>query len=269
MEIATEFQRTAASKKWREQTFCVLGQAGIGKSELFSVGEGSLFLDIEGMLTHLDVIKYPKTRPFMDWDELEAYVDKLVAMKHGGTFPAHIDTIIVDTATRLTQLAADKTVEIFNNKVKGKDWNSIEEITLGGDKGSPGWQVRSNLVDGLLGKLKQLNCAIVVIAHMEHKKIKNDLGVEIDRQTIDIGGQLGKAYLRYSRHILNIIGQMGPDSIITRTVRALPTANIEAKSHGLLIPDRWVLENPKARTSEALKEAALANYKKLRSFFAE
>jgi hypothetical protein len=188
-------------------------------------------------------------------------------MKQAGKFPDNIDTVILDTATRLTQLASDKVVEIFNNKVKGKDWETIEEITIGGDKGSPGWGVRSNLIDSLLGKLKQLKCAIVIIAHMEHKKVKNDLGIEIDKQTIDIGGQLGKAYLRYSKHILNIIGQMGADSIITRTVRALPTASIEAKSHGLCVPDKWVLQNPTARTKEAMGIAAKANYEKLRSFF--
>lgn len=266
METLT-FEKQVASKRWREQTFCVLGAPKIGKSELFSVGEGSLFLDIEGNLSHLEVSKFPKKRPFVDWDELEATVNQLVMMKQKGTFPPHIDTVVLDTATRLTQLAADKTVEIFNNKFKDKNWETIEEISLGGDKGSPGWAVRTNLIDGLLGKLKQLECAIVVIAHMEHKKIKNDVGVEIDKQTIDIGGQLGKAYLRYSKHILNIIGQIGADSIITRTVRALPTASIEAGSHGLLIPDRWVLENPKSRKPEDMKAAAIANYTKLRSFF--
>lgn len=268
METVT-FEKQEASKRWRDQIFCVLGAPKIGKSELFAAGEGSAFLDIEGGLSHLSVIKFPKNRPFLDYDELESTVDQLVAMKQTGKFPAHIDTIIVDTATRFTQLAADKTLDILNRKHPNKGWETIEEVTLGGDKGSPVWSLRSNLVDAILGKLKQLGCAIVIIAHMEHKKVKNDLGVEIDKQTIDIGGQLGKSYLRYCHHIMNIIGQMGSDSIITRTVRALPTASIEAGSRGLCIPDKWVLENPKARTPEAMKEASVANYKKLRSFFVD
>jgi hypothetical protein len=262
------FEKTTGKKLWRKQTFCVIGGPKIGKSELFSVGDGSLFLDIEGGLGHLGVIlKFPKgDRPFRDYDEVEETVTSLVTMKQKGTFPNHVDTVILDTATRFTQLASAKTLELLNDKHPGKDWESLESVTLGGDKGNPGWAMRSNLVDGVLGKLKQLECAVVIIAHMEHKKVKNDMGIELDKQTIDIGGQIGKAFLRYSDHILNIISK-NEGGIITRTVRALPTATIEAGSRGLCVPDNWVLENPKSRTPEAMKEAAKANYTKLRSFF--
>lgn len=262
------FDKQESKKVWRKQTFCVLGAPKIGKSELFAAGGGTVFLDIEGGLSHLGVVKFPKDRPFLDYDELETTIDSLVALQQAKKLPPHIDTVVVDTATRLTQLASDKALEILNRKHPNKGWETIEEVSLGGDKGSPGWQLRSNLVDALLGKLKQLDCAIVIIAHMEHKKIKNDLGVEIDKSTIDIGGQLGKAYLRYSDHILNIIGK-NEGGIITRTVRALPTATIEAGSRGMCIADNWVLENPKSRTKEAMQEAAQANYRKLRSFFTE
>ncbi len=264
MEI--NFEKTSSKKEWRKQTFCVLGAPKIGKSELFAAGDGTAFLDIEGGLSHLSVTKFPKERPFIDYDELESTLDHLVALKQQSKLPANIDTFVVDTATRLTQLASDKAVEILNRKHPNKNWETIEEISLGGQSGSPGWQLRSNLVDALLGKLKQLDCAIVIIAHMEHKKVKNDLNIEIDKQTIDIGGQLGKAYLRYSDHILNIIGK-NDGGIITRTVRALPTATIEAGSRGMCIPDGWVLENPKVKTKEAMQEAAKNNYSKLRSFF--
>ena len=260
------FEKTSGKKEWRKQTFCVLGAPKIGKSELFAAGEGTAFLDIEGGLSHLSVVKFPKERPFLDYDELESNIDSLVALKQGGKLPQTIDTFVVDTATRLTQLASEKAVEILNKKYPGKNWETIEEVSLGGTSGSPGWQLRSNLVDALLGKLKQLGCAIVIIAHMEHKRVKNDLNIEIDKQTIDIGGQLGKAYLRYSDHILNIIGK-NDGGIITRTVRALPTATIEAGSRGMCIPDGWVLENPKAKTKEAMQEAAKVNYAKLRSYF--
>ena len=263
-----KFEKTEQSKKWRDQTFCILGAPKIGKSELFSAGDGTVFLDIEGGLTHLNVVKFPKDRPFLDYDEIESLVDELVAMKHKGTFPKHIDTIVIDTATRFTQLLSDKTVQIFNRKLN-KEWETIEEINLGGDKGSPGWSQRNNLADNILGKLKQLQCAVVIIAHTDNKKIKNDLGVDITMSTIDIGGQLGKSYLRYSHHVLNIISKTEPDGLITRTVRALGTGTVEAGSRGLCIPDKWVLENPKARTPEAMKEAALSNYKKLRSFFVD
>lgn len=267
MTTALTFEKVTGKKQWRKQSFVVIGAPKIGKSELFSVGEGSLFLDIEGGLSHLEVMKHPKERPFIDWDELEAYVDQLVALKHSGKFPEHIDTIVFDTATRLVNLATAKTVEIFKNKLPNKSFETIEEIPLGGDKGNPGWGVRTNLVDNLLAKVKQLGLAVVIIGHLDFKPVKNDQGVDITRQTISIGGNLGRAFLNNADHVLNIIGKTGPDGLITRTVRALGTATIEAGSRGLCIPDAWILVNPTARTPEALTVAAKANYAKLRSFF--
>lgn len=268
MAETISFERVKTKKEWRKQRFLVIGAAKIGKSELFSVGEGTLFLDVEGTLGNLDnIAKIPKERPFLDWDELESAVDNLVALKHTGKFPAHIDTIVFDTATRMVNLATIKTVELLNKKFN-KEWESIEEINIGGDKGNPGWPMRTNLVDNLLAKAKQLNVAIVVIGHMDRKKIKNDKGIEIEMQTISIGGNLGKAFVNNANHILNIISS-NDNGIITRTVRALGTATIEAGSHGLCVPDNWVLVNPKSRTTEDMQIAAKANYDKLRSFFAE
>lgn len=264
------FERVASKKVWRRQLFLVLGAPKIGKSELFAAGEGSLFLDIEGGLNHVDVIKHPKERPFLDWDEMENYVDSLVAMKHKGTFPANIDTIIIDTATRLVNLTTAKVIELMNKKFN-KDWETIEEINIGGDKGNPGWAMRTNMVDNLLAKCKQLNVAIVIIAHMEHKKVKTDVNgtvIEMEKQTISIGGNLGKAFLSNADHILNIVSK-NEGGIISRIVRTLDTPTIQAGSRGLCVPDRWELVSPTARTPEALKIAAKANYDKLRSFFTE
>ena len=261
------FERVTGKKQWRRQSFVVIGAPKIGKSELFAVGEGSLFLDIEGGLSHLEVMKHPKERPFLDYDELESYIDQLVAMKQKGTFPEKIDTLVWDTATRLVNLATAKTVEIFRNKLPNKQFETIEEIPLGGDKGNPGWGVRTNLVDNLLAKGKQLGICQVIIGHLDFKPVKNDQGIDITRQTISVGGNLGRAFLNNADHVLNIIGKTGPDGVITRTVRALGTATIEAGSRGLCVPDNWVLINPTARTPEALKIASEANYKKLRSFF--
>lgn len=260
------FEKVTGKKQWRKQSFVIIGAPKIGKSELFSVGDGSLFLDIEGGLSHLEVMKHPKDRPFLDWDELEQYIDTLVAMKQKGTFPEKIDTLVWDTATRLVNLATAKTVEIFRNKLPNKSFETIEEIPLGGDKGNPGWGVRTNLVDNLLSKAKQLGVAQVIIGHLDFKPVKNDQGVDITRQTISVGGNLGRAFLNNADHVLNIIGK-NEAGIITRTVRALGTATIEAGSRGLCVPDAWVMVNPTARTPEALKVAALANYTKLRSFF--
>ena len=96
------FEKTNSQKRWRGQTFCVLGAPKIGKSELFAAGEGTAFLDIEGGLSHLNTIKFPKDRPFLDYDELEGVIDNLVALKQSQKLPPTIDTIVVDTATRLT-----------------------------------------------------------------------------------------------------------------------------------------------------------------------
>lgn len=262
------FDKSVGKKQYRKQTGCILGPPKVGKSSLLE-DDRNLFLDIEGGLSHLSVTKFPKDRPFIDYDELEGVVDQLVAMKQTGTFPKHIDGVVVDTATRLVQLASDKALQILNRKHPNKNWETIEEVSLGGDKGSPGWQLRSNLVDAILGKLKQLDCAVWIIAHNENKKVKNDLGVDIEKNTIDIGGQLGKSLLRYSDHILNIIGKTGPDGVITRTVRAMNTATIEAGSRGLCLPSKWDMVNPEARTPEAMTKANKENFEFIRKHFSE
>ena len=254
------FEKTTGKKIYRKQTFCVIGPPKVGKSSMLE-DDRNLFLDIEGGLSHLSVKKFPKDRPFLDYDELESCVDQLVAMKHQGKFPKEIDGVVVDTATRFTQLAGDKTIELMNKKFS-KEWQTLEEISIGGDKGSPGWGMRSNLVDQILGKLKQLDCAVWIIAHNENKKIEG-----LEKNTIDIGGQLGKAFLRYSDHILNIIGKTTPDGIITRTVRAMNTATVEAGSRGLCLEASWVMINPTSRTPEAMGLANKANFEKIRGFF--
>lgn len=268
-EVIT-FEKVASKKSWRRQSFLVLGAPKIGKSELFAAGEGSLFLDIEGGLNHLDIMKHPKERPFLDWDELENYLDGLVAMKHKGTFPVNVDTIVIDTATRLVNLSTAKALELLNKKFS-KDWETIEEINVGGDKGNPGWAMRTNMIDNLVAKCKQLNVAVVVIAHLEHKKTKTDVNgtvVEMDKATISLGGNIGRAFLANADHILNMVSK-NENGIITRVVRTINTPTIEAGSRGLCVPDRWELINPTARTPEALKLAAKLNYDKLRSFFTE
>lgn len=260
------FEKSQGKKVYRKQTFCIIGPPKCGKSSLLE-DDRTLALDIEGGLSHLSITKFPKDRPFLDYDELEGVVDQLVAMKQAGTFPKHIDTISVDTATRLTQLASDKALEILNRKHPNKNWETIEEVSLGGDKGSPGWQLRSNLVDSILGKLKQLDCAVWIIAHNENKKVKNESGIDVEKSTIDIGGQLGKAYLRYSDHVLNIIAKQGTEGVITRTVRAMNTAVVEAGSRGLCLPSKWDMVNPTARTPEAMALANKENFEFIRKNF--
>ena len=166
------FKKAERSKKWRRQSMTIIGPPKIGKSELLAQ-DGTLFLDCEGGLNHLSCTKFPENRPFLDWDELEGYVDKLVAMKQKGTFPPSIDCIVTDTTTRFVQLATDKTVDIYIGKLtKGDnvpDFKTIEEIPLGGDKGNPGWATRNNLIQGLINKMKQLEVCLVWIGHLDHK----------------------------------------------------------------------------------------------------
>ena len=261
-----DFKKTTGKKNWRKQSFLILGSPKIGKSELFAQ-DSSIFLDIEGGLNLLDVVKFPKDRPFLDWDELEQTVDSLVAMRHKGTFPPQIDTIVLDTATRLVNLATAKVLELLNNKFQNKNWEALEEVNIGGDKGNPGWAMRTNLVDNLLSKIKQMGCALVIIGHIDNKKSKGESGVEIEKTTISIGGNLGKAFCNNADHILHFMAKTSPDGIITRTVRTLGTATVEAGSRGLCVPDKWELCNPKSRKAEDLQEAAKANYDKLKSFF--
>lgn len=258
------FEKAEGKKLYRKQTFCIIGPPKCGKSSLLE-DDRTLALDVEGGLSHLSITKFPKDRPFLDYDELEGVVDQLVAARQSGKLPKHIDTVTLDTATRFTTLCGDKALELMNKKFN-KEWETLEEINIGGDKGSPGWSVRANLADAILGKLKQLNCAVWIIAHNENKKVKEN-SVEIEKSTIDIGGQLGKAYLRYSDHILNIICKTNSEGVITRTIRAMASSTVEAGSRGLCLPSKWDMINPEARTPEAIRKANKANFDHIRSFF--
>jgi len=100
------FEKTTSQKRWRNQTFCVLGAPKIGKSELFGAGEGSAFLDIEGGLSHLSVVKFPKERPFLDYDELESNIDQLVALKQAGKLRSDLHAGL----TNLVSLSPTNTV---------------------------------------------------------------------------------------------------------------------------------------------------------------
>ena len=266
------FKRSEKTKKWRKQSMLLIGPPKIGKSELLAQ-DGTLFLDCEGGLNHLPCIKYPENRPFIDWDELESYVDRLVALRQQSKFPEAIDCLVIDTATRFTQLATDKTVDIYIGKLtKGDsipDFKTIEEIPLGGTQGNPGWATRQNLIQGLINKLKQLEICLVFIGHLDHKKLKTDVNgtvVELDKSTISIGGQVGKFFVSDPDHVLNMVA-VNDGGIIKRTVRTIGTASMDAGSRGRCIPDKWVLENPKSLKDEDLAEAAKLNYTKLRSFF--
>ena len=270
--VDLSYEKTKRTKHWRKQSMTIIGPPKIGKSEMLAQ-DGTLFLDCEGGLNHLECIKYPKGRPFLDWDELEGYVDQLVAQKQGGKFPASIDCVVIDTTTRFTQLATDKTVDIYISKLtKGDnvpDFKTIEEIPLGGEKGNPGWATRQNLIQGLVNKLKQLEVCIVYIGHLDHKKIKTDVNgtvVELDKTTISIGGQVGRFFISDPDHILNMVA-VNDGGIIKRTVRTIGTASMDAGSRGRCIPDKWQLKNPKDLTEESLRETALENYKTLRGFF--
>ena len=266
------FKKAEKTKKWRKQSMTIIGPPKIGKSELLAQ-DGTLFLDCEGGLNHLACIKFPENRPFLDWDELENYVDSLVAMKQKGTLPQSIDCVVIDTTTRFVQLATDKTVDIYIGKLtKGDnvpDFKTIEEIPLGGDKGNPGWATRNNLIQGLINKLKQLEVCLIFIGHLDHKKLKTDVNgtvVELDKSTISIGGQVGRFFISDPDHILNMVA-VNDGGIIKRTVRTIGTASMDAGSRGRCIPDKWQLKNPIALTPEALQAAALENYKTLKGFF--
>ena len=217
-----------ASRVWVQQKFLMLGQAGIGKSEFWAQDPGAFFVDAEWNLNHLAV----KRLPCRSWEDLREILTLLYQAHQAGTFP--YTTLVFDTYDRLVNYANEEVVSLARRKFA----KAAENIhTIGDVPEGVGWDMRKNLVMGMLQKIEQFPCAKVIIAHANNKEIKEPTRV-IHKDTINIGGQLGTDTLAWANHILHIRASL-QGTTLQRKVYALPSETIEAKSHGGAVPDKW------------------------------
>lgn len=251
-----------SSKVWTEQTIMLLGPAGCGKSEFFSPADKALYLQFEPGLSHLSVMRTPIT----SWEDLGEVYLLLKQAAENNQFP--YDTIIFDTGdrflSRLDEELIRRVKEMFP-KERDKIF-TLFDYPAASDKGNPVWGMRTELMDKTLEKFRAFPACLVFIGHLDQKEVKTPTAV-FQKDAISIGGGLGRNLVHYFDHIMNIKAESGKDKI-TRTIRTIPSQDVDAKSRGGTIPHGWVLENPPISASkEDRLKAAEVNYKKLRSFF--
>lgn len=236
--------KSEVDNRWTSQKVLMIGPPGIGKSEFFSLGEKTLYIQTEAGLNHLKVMKLK----CLCWDDFVQIYTALLQSHQQGKFP--YDTIVIDTCDKWVDFANEEVVERGRNKFKSADINVIGDIPNGA-----GWAWGTDLIENALGKLEQLPAMTVLIGHLDRKEIKLPNSTSVHLQTISIGGKTGRSLVAWCDHLMNIEAKfIGNEAV--RVVRTRPSSIVEAKSRGGVVPDGWKWTG---ETSE--------NYSKFRSYF--
>lgn len=243
-QILLPTKKRTIENLWTDQKFLMIGQGGIGKSEFWSHGERTLFLECEPGLNHLEVMSVP----IRSWSDFIEVGKQLTLALDSDEFP--YDTIVIDTVDQWVALANELVVSEARNRFKkiASEINSVGDVPNGS-----GWFQATNLIGTYLRKLSSLPCAVVLIGHYRQRTIKEGTR-EYDKSTISIGGQMGEQILHWSDHTLFLEGKMYGDTM-KRIVHTLPNQIREAKSRGKIIPDGWEWGEDSAENYERLRKA--------------
>ena len=220
-----------AKKIWRNQKFLMIGAPGIGKSEFWAQGDKTLFIDTEGNVEHLNIMSM-KCRSWEDFIEIGSL---LIQSSNTDKFP--YDTIVIDTLDKWADYASEEIIDRAKVKYAKALSSGLEINTIGDIPEGNGWFGWKGLINNYLEKLAKLPCAIVLIGHTQTKRIE-DTVKKYDKNTINIGGQLGVLLLGWANHIMNVEANYSGTKI-NRIVYSRPSQSREAKSHGATIPDQW------------------------------
>ena len=225
LKLPTEKQQP--SKEWTRQKSLMIGPGKVGKSSFWAQGEKTLFLATEPGLTHLACLQVP----IRSWEEAREVYSLLLAAT-----PFPYDTLVVDTIDKLIALSHEEAVmrarEKFS-KIAG------EIHTIGDIPEGVGWYWSSNMIDMFLAKLKEFPAHLVLIGHVQTKEIKEPTR-KYDKETINVGGQMGTKLLHWADHTLHVQARYTGERL-ERVIRTLPSQTLEAGSRGRVVPDgmRW------------------------------
>ena len=90
--------------------------------------------------------------------------------------------------------------------------------------------------------------------------------MSLSKQTISIGGKTGGFLIAWPDHLLNIESKLQGDKII-RKIRTIPTATMDAKSKGGIVPNGFELHSPEQMNAESITKSDTENFSRLRSLF--
>ena len=220
-------EATAPTKRWQDQRFLMIGQAGCGKSTFWSHDPNALFLDTEGNLTHLAVKKVA----VRSWEDFREVYGLLYQAQAASTFP--YSTLVIDTGDRLLACAEEEVI----GRAKEKFKNKADQIhTIGDIPEGVGWSACTKLMMTALDKLDQFPSALVMIAHVKQTKVEEPTS-KYDKETISLWGGIGTNVLGWVKHTMHLTSYYTGDTI-HRYVRTLPSKGLESKSHGGLLKDK-------------------------------
>ena len=246
MPIVLPTVARAPSKRWVDQKFLTIGAGKIGKSDFWSQGERTLFLECEAGLNHLSCMSVP----CRSWDDLTEVLGELYKANQAGKF--QYDTLVVDTVDRFIDMANEYVIERAKDKFSSNVADKIE--TVGDIPNGAGWYNATNLVRITLEKMKMFPVALVLIGHVKTEKLKEGTR-EYKHDTTNIGGQMGSGLLHWADHTLHWRTRMRGEAI-ERCIRTKPSEEMEAGSRGNIVPDGF-------RIGESMKQS----YMQFRSLF--
>ena len=238
-------EKSKPTKKWLDQKILVLGPGKIGKSELFSQGDKTLFIETEPGLGHLSVMKVP----VRSWEDFREVCGELYKADAAGKFP--YDTLVIDTLDKLLDRACEEVIGLGKKKFS-KIADSIN--TIGDIPNGAGWAWVNTLMSNALDKITEFPCAIVLITHLSTRRI-NDGNREYDKETVSLFKGMAESVIHWADHTLHFKAYMKGDRI-RRVIRTKPTESMEAGSRGMIVPDGFELNGSSAES-----------YSKLRSLF--
>lgn len=217
-------KKSEVTKDWVHQKIGMIGQPGIGKSEFWSHGDNTLYLQTEAGLNHLSVYKVP----VRSWEDVRAVYGELIKAKNGGKLT--FDTVIIDTIDRLVDLAQLEAIDRGRLKFKTIDINTVGDIPNGA-----GWSWAQELMESFLTKMEGLGICLVYVGHLDLKEVKTPTS-SYHKLTISVGGKMGGMLASWPDHLLNIETSM-QGNVMRRKLRTIPTQTMDAKSRGGMVPD--------------------------------
>ena len=253
--ITLPTEAVEVGNKWEYQKFGVVGAPGIGKSGIFARGEKTLVIQTEAGLNHIKCMKVV-CRSWSDWEDIWS---ALIKAKQAGKLT--YDTIGIDTIDNFVDYANDEAVSRGQLKYKAADINTVGDIPNGA-----GWSWSTDLIKNAFEKLESLGVCVYYVGHLEYKEVKQPNNVSIHKQTISIGGKTGGFLVAWADHLLNIESKLQGDKII-RKVRTIPTATMDAKSKGAVIPNGFELLSPDSLTADGITKSDNDNFQRIRSLF--
>lgn len=242
-KILLPTKKSEVDNRWIAQKIGLIGPPGIGKSEFFSHGEKTLYLQTEAGLNHLSVFKVA----LRSWDDVRDIYGQLLQAKNDAKLD--YDTIVIDTIDKFIDLANQEAIARGKAKFKAIEINTVGDIPNGA-----GWMWAQELVESALSKLEELGLCVCYIGHLDTKEIKTPTS-SYHKKTISIGGKMGGLLTAWPDHLLNIESTQQGNSI-KRVIRTIPVMTMDAKSRGGMVVDglEWSADSK-------------VNYNKLRAMF--